>query len=62
MAGTNLHGVALKGSWGLRYGLSDRVAMSINAGRIVAKSSAGNRFVANSVGSGLGYLFSIPSW
>ena len=62
MAGTNVHGVAVKGSWGLRYGLSDRVAMSINAGRIVAKGSAGNRFVANSVGLGLDYLFSIPSW
>ena len=62
MAGTNVHGLAVKGSGGLRYGLTDRVALSINAGRIVAKSSAGNRFVANSVGLGLDYRFSIPSW
>ena len=60
MAGTNVHGVAVKGSGGLRYGLSDRVALSMSAGRIVAKSSAGNRFVANSVGFGLDYRFSIP--
>ena len=62
MAGTNVHGLAVKGSGGLRYGLSDRVALSINAGRFVAKSSAGTRFVANSVGLGLDYRFSIPSW
>jgi predicted secreted protein len=62
MAGTNVHGVAVKGSGGLRYGLSDRVALSMSAGRIVAKSSAGNRFVANSVAVGLDYRFSIPSW
>ena len=61
MAGTNAHGLAVKGSGGLRHGLSDRVALSIDAGRIEAKSSAGNRFVANSVGSGLNYRFSIPS-
>ena len=62
MAGTNVHGVAVKGSGGLRYGLSDRVALSIHAGRIVARSAAGNRFVANSVGLGLDYRFSLPSW
>ena len=62
MAGTNVHGLAVKGSGRLRYGLSTRVALSINAGRIVAKSSAGNRFVAHSVGLGLDYRFLIPSW
>jgi len=62
MAGTNVHGLAVKGSAGLRYGLSDRLALSMNAGRIVARSSAGNRFVANSVSIGLDYLFSTPGW
>ena len=62
MAGTNVHGVAVKGSAGLRYGLSDRVALSTNAGRIVARSSAGNRFVANSVSFGVDYRFSMPGW
>ena len=60
MAGTNVHGVAAKGSAGLRYGLSDRVALSMTAGRMVARSSTGNRFVANSVGFGLDYRFSLP--
>lgn len=61
MAGTNVHGVAVKGSAGLRYGLGDRMALSINAGRIAARSSAGNRFVANSVSFGLDYRFSIAA-
>ncbi len=62
MAGTNVHGVAVKGSGGLRYGLSDRVALHTSVGRIVAKSAAGNRFVANSVSVGMDYRFSIPGW
>jgi hypothetical protein len=62
MVGANVHGLAVKGSGGLRYGLSDRLALSMNAGRIVARSSAGNRFVANSVSFGLDYLFSTPGW
>jgi hypothetical protein len=60
MAGTNVHGLALKGSAGVRYLLNDRVALSINAGHIVAKSASGNRFAANSIGFGLDYSFSIP--
>jgi hypothetical protein len=60
MAGTNVHGLAAKGSVGLRYLLNDRVALSINAGHIVAKSASGNRFAANSIGFGLDYGFSIP--
>jgi hypothetical protein len=60
MAGTNVHGLAAKGSAGLRYLLNDRVALSINAGHIVAKSASGNRFAANSIGFGLDYSFSIP--
>lgn len=62
MAGTNVHGPAVKGSGGLRYALDDRVALSMNAGRIVARSAAGNRFVANSVSFGFDYLFSTPVW
>jgi hypothetical protein len=62
MAGTNVHGLAVKGSGGLRYGLSERMALSMNAGRIMARSAAGNRFVANSVSFGLDYQFSLPEW
>jgi hypothetical protein len=60
MAGTNVHGLAAKGSVGVRYILNDRVALSVNAGHIVAKSASGNRFAANSIGFGLDYGFSIP--
>ncbi len=62
MAGTNVHGLAVKAGGGLRYGLSDRMALHLSAGRIVAKSSAGNRYTANSVGLGLDYRFSMPAW
>jgi hypothetical protein len=62
MAGTNVHGLAVKASGGLRYGLSDRVALHAALGRIEARSAAGNRFVAGSVGVGLDYRFSIPTW
>lgn len=62
MAGTNVHGVAVKGSGGLRYGLNERVALHTSLGRIVARSAAGNRFVANSVSVGMDYRFSIPGW
>ena len=62
MAGTNVHGVAVKGSGGVRYGLSDGVALNMNVGRIVAKSASGNRFAANSVSLGLDFRFSIPRW
>lgn len=62
MAGTNVHGLAVKAGAGLRYGLSDRMALRLAAGRIEARSSAGNRFTANSLSLGLDYRFSIPVW
>ena len=62
MAGTNVHGVAVKGKGGLRYGLSDGIALNANVGRIVARSASGNRFVANSVSLGVDYRFSTPGW
>jgi hypothetical protein len=62
MAGTNVHGLAAKASGGLRYSVSDRTALHLSAGHIQARSAAGNRFVANSLGLGLDYRFSIPTW
>ena len=62
MAGTNVHGLALKAGAGLRYGLSDRVALRLAAGRIEARSAAGNRFTANSLNLGVDYRFSLPAW
>lgn len=62
MAGANVHGPAVKGSGGLRVALDDRLALNLTAGRIVARSAAGNRFAAHSVSVGLDYLFSTPGW
>jgi hypothetical protein len=62
MAGTNVHGLAAKVSGGLRYGLNDRTALHLSVGHIQARSAAGNRFVADSLGVGLDYRFSIPTW
>ena len=61
MAGTNVHGVAVKAAAGLRYGLSDGAALRVTAGHIEARSAAGNRFTANSLSLGFDYLFSLPT-
>jgi hypothetical protein len=60
LAGTNVHGPAVKANAGLRYGLSDRLALDLAAGRIEARRSTGQRFSANSLSLGLDYRFSIP--
>lgn len=62
MAGVNVHGPAAKASAGLRYHLSERLALHLTVGRIEARSSTGQRFSADSLGLGLDYRFSIPSW
>ncbi len=62
MAGTNVHGLGVKASGGLRWGLNDRTALHLTAGRFETRSAAGNRFTANSLGLGLDYRFSIPVW
>ncbi|MEO8298865.1 MAG: hypothetical protein ABI574_13770 [Burkholderiales bacterium] len=55
-----VHGLAVKASGGVRYGLNDRTAVHVAVGRIEARSSAGNRFTAGTVGVGLDYRFSMP--
>lgn len=62
MAGTNVHGLALKAGAGLRWHVDERVALRAMAGHIQARSKAGNRYVANSLSIGFDYLFSLPSW
>lgn len=62
MAGANVHGPGVKASAGVRYGLSDRLALHVAAGRIVVRGSTGGRYSANSLGLGLDYRFSIPGW
>ncbi len=62
MGGANVHGRAAKASAGVRYGLSDRLALQLALGRIEARSSSGQRFSAGSLGLGLDYRFSVPAW
>jgi hypothetical protein len=62
MAGTNVHGLAVKAGAGLRWHVDERVALRVMAGHIQARSKAGNRYVANSLSLGFDYLFSLPSW
>jgi hypothetical protein len=57
-----VHGRAAKAGAGVRYGLSDRLALHLTAGRIEARSSAGQRFSAGTWGLGLDYRFSIAGW
>jgi hypothetical protein len=62
MAGTNVHGPAVKASAGLRYLIDERWSVQASAGRFEARKSAGKRFSANSLALGLDYRFSIPDW
>jgi len=62
MAGTNVHGLALKAGLGLRYHLNDRIALRAMVGHIEARSKARNRYSADSVSLGFDYLFSLPTW
>ncbi len=62
LAGTNVHGLGVKANGGVRYSLNDRTALHLRAGHFEARSAAGNRFSAHSVGLGLDYRFSIPAW
>lgn len=62
MAGTNVHGLAVKAGLGLRYHLNERIALRAMAGHIEARSAARNRYSADSVGLGFDYLFSMPTW
>ncbi len=62
MAGTNVHGLAVKAGAGLRVGLGDSLALRVSAGHIQARSAAGNRFRAHSVSLGLDYAFSLVNW
>lgn len=61
MAGANVHGKAGKASAGLRYLIDDRLALSLSLGRVQARSAGGGRFVADNVGLGLDYRFSVPA-
>ena len=62
MAGTNVHGLALKGGLGLRYHLNERIALRGTAGHIEARSKSSNRYSASSISLGFDYLFALPAW
>ncbi|MBQ0929017.1 hypothetical protein KAK07_06380 [Ideonella sp. 4Y16] len=61
MVGANVHGTAAKASGGVRYILDDQMSLSLNLGRLEARSSAGRRFSADTVGLGVDYRFSTPT-
>ncbi|MDT9000562.1 hypothetical protein RQP53_14910 [Paucibacter sp. APW11] len=61
MAGANVHGKAVKANAGIRYILNERLALSLSAGRIEARSSTGGRFHADNIAFGLDYRFAIPT-
>jgi len=62
MAGANLHGPTAKLSAGTRVILNDRLSLSVAAGKVVARSSSGNRYSADSLGLALESRFSMPGW
>jgi hypothetical protein len=62
MAGTNVHGPAVKASAGLHYGLGDRWSLHLSTGKTKARHPSGRQFSADSLGLGLDYRFSIPGW
>lgn len=59
MVGANVHGPGYKASGGLRYLLSDRLALQLSAGHIETRKSANRRFSADTLGIGLDYRFSV---
>lgn len=61
MAGANVHGKAAKANVGLRYLLSERMALNLSAGHIEARSAGGGRFSADNLALGLDYRFAIPT-
>ncbi len=60
MGGANVHGLGWKVSGGLRWLLSDRVGLHVALGRIETRGSGGRHFIADSLGFGLDYRFSVP--
>lgn len=62
MAGTNVHGLAVKADVGLRYHLNTRIGLRAMVGHIEARSAGRNRYTADSLSLGFDYLFSLPTW
>lgn len=61
MGGANVHGKAAKLSAGLRYILSERLALNLTAGHMEARNASGARFNSDTLAVGLDYRFSIPT-
>jgi len=62
LAGTNAHGPVLKPGIGINFGLSERLAIHASAGTTHSVSSKYVSFKSDSVGLGITYRFSVPSW
>lgn len=61
MGGANVHGKGGKFNVGVRALISDRLALSLSAGRIEARSGSGGRYEADNWVLGLDYRFAIPT-
>ena len=62
LGGTNVHGLILNPGIGMNYTLSDQLALHASAGKTMATSSDNGSFRATSLGLGLTYRFSVPTW
>lgn len=61
MGGANVHGKGAKFTLGGRWLLDDRLAVSLGAGAIEARSAGGGRYSALNLVVGLDYRFSVPT-
>ncbi len=62
LAGTNVHGLILKGGVGLNVGLSEQLAIHASAGTTHSIDRTDKVFRADYAGLGLTYRFAVPSW
>jgi hypothetical protein len=62
LAGTNVHGLILKGGVGLNVGLSEQLAIHASAGTTHSIDRTERVFKADYAGLGLTYRFALPSW
>lgn len=62
LGGTNVHGLILNPGIGMNYSLSDQLAVHASAGKTRATSSDNGNFRSTSLGLGMTYRFSVPTW
>jgi hypothetical protein len=62
LAGTNVHGLIVKGGIGVNVGLSERLAIHASAGTTHSVDTNDKVFKADYAGLGLTYRFAVPGW